>query len=194
MKNINRTGIPALALLMLIQGCALTPQNLHLDPVIDYTGQSVTTDTLIGLSVVDSRDSKKLGRVGDPKKEMVDVTLDEDFLPLLNQRVTEVLEQRGFSVVPDSGAMTRSISVSIDSLVLNSAKRPLDFETELKAELSAEAHNALGKYDRAYYVRTYKTTAGPPYAKHSNELVNDAVSQALSDMLNDDKLFELLAN
>jgi uncharacterized lipoprotein len=194
MKNINRTGIPVLALLMLIQGCALTPQNLHLDPVIDYTGQSVTTDTLIGLSVVDSRDSKKLGKVGDPKKEMVDVTLDEDFLPLLNQRVTEVLEQRGFSVVPDSGAMTRSISVSIDSLVLNSAKRPLDFETELKAELSAEAHNALDKYDRAYYVRTYKTTAGPPYAKHSNELVNDAVSQALSDMLNDDKLFELLAN
>ncbi len=193
MKTINLVGLPVLALLVLVQGCTLMPQNLHLDPVIDVTGQPVTSDTLIGLSVADTRNTKKLGEVGDPNKEMFDVMLDEDFTALLNERMTEALEKRGFSVVPESGAMTRSISVEINSLILNSVKRPLDFETELKAEVSATAHNTNEKYDRAYYVRTYKITAGPPFEKHSNQLVNDAISQALTDMLNDDRLFEMLA-
>ncbi len=193
MKTIARLGLPVLMWLTLIQGCTLKPQYLHLDPVIDITGQPVTSDTLIGLSVTDARTTKKLGEVGDPNKEMMDVTLNEDFTALLSARITEALEKRGFSVVPESGAMTRSISVQIDSLVLNSVKRPLDFETELKAEVSAEAHNANEKYDRAYYVSTYKITAAPPFEKHSNIMVNDAVSKALSDMLNDDKLFEMLA-
>ncbi len=193
MKTINLVGLPVLALLALVPGCTLTPQNLHLDPVIEVTGQPVTSDTLIGLSVADTRNTKKLGEVGDPNKEMFDVMLDEDFTALLNERMTEALEKRGFSVVPESGAMTRSISVEINSLILNSVKRPLDFETELKAEVSATAHNTDEKYDRAYYVRTYKITAGPPFEKHSNQLVNDAISQALTDMLNDDRLFEMLA-
>jgi uncharacterized lipoprotein len=193
MKIITRAGLPVLALLALVQGCTLTPQNLHLDPIINITSQPVTSDTLIGLSVSDARTTTKLGEVGDPNKEMLDVTLDEDFTALLNQRLTEALEKRGFSVVPESDAMTRSISIEINSLVLNSTKRPLDFETELKAEVSATAHNANEKYDRAYYVRTHRITAGPPFEKHSNQLVNDAVSQALSDMINDDKLLEMLA-
>ena len=193
MKKIIRAGLPGLVLLAIVQGCTLTPQNLHLDPVIDVTGLPVTSDTLIGLYVTDSRSTKKLGEVGDPNKEMLDVTLDEDFTVLLTERLTQALETRGFSVVPDSGAMTRSIAVNINSLVLNSVKRPLDFETELKAEVSAAAHNSNEIYDRTYYVRTYRISAGPPYEKHSNQLVNDAVSKALTDMLNDDRLLEMLA-
>jgi hypothetical protein len=88
--------------------------------------------------------------------------------------------------------MTRSITVAINSLVLNSVKRPFDFETELSAEVFASAGNADATFDRTYYVRTRKTTAGPPYQRDSNELVNDAVSKALSDMVNDDSLMEML--
>jgi uncharacterized lipoprotein YajG len=193
MKTITRLGLPVLMLLALNQGCTLKPQYLHLDPVIDVTSEPVVSETFIGLSVSDARTTKKLGEVGDPNKGMLDVTLDEDFTGLLYARISEALKKRGFSVVPDSGAMTRSLAVRVNSLVLNSVKRPLDFETELNAEVSAAAYNDNEKYDRAYYVSTYKTTAGPPFENKSNELVNDAVSKALTDMLNDDKLFELLA-
>jgi uncharacterized lipoprotein YajG len=192
MKTITRLGLPVLALLLLVQGCTLKPQYLHLDPEIDVADKPVTSETLIGLSVSDARSTKKLGEVGDPNKGMVDVTLDEDFTKAVYARISAALEHNGFSVVPASGAMTRSLLVRLDSLVLNSVKRPLDFETELKAEVSAVAYNANEKYDRAYYVRTYKLTAAPPYERDSNRLVNDAVSKALSDMLNDNSLFEML--
>lgn len=193
MKTTFVNGTIVLALATLIQACALTPQNLHLNPVIDFSGAPVTSDTLIGLSVVDTRPSKKLGEVGDPIKEMVPVTLDEDFTALLYQRLSEALAKRGFSVVPESNAMTRGIGVRVSSLTLNSVKTPVKFETELKAEVAATAHNASESYDRLYYVRSYKETAGPPYEKHSNQLVNEAVNQALADLMNDDKLFEMLA-
>ena len=194
MNSIRITGAFATVLALVIQGCALKPQNLHLDPDVSYSGQAMTSETLIGFSVTDARDSTSLGQVGDPNTELVDVTLDEDFTPLVTERMTNGIEKRGFSVVPWSPAMTRSLEVRIDSLVLNSVKTPVTFETELKAEITAVASNERKQYERVYYVRSYQETAGPPYEKHSNKLVNQAVSQALTEVLNDDKLFEMLAN
>jgi uncharacterized lipoprotein YajG len=196
MKITKWASALSLVVAVAIQGCALKPQNLHLDPEIDVTGDSVAVDTLIALSIRDGRSSKVLGEVGDPNdpnQEMVDVTLDEDFIPLLTDKVSAALEKRGFSVVPASEALTRSLIIEIGSLDLNSEKTPFNFQTELRAEVVATGQNTTEQYERRYYVRSYQETAGPPFEKHSNQLVNDAVSNALSDMLNDDKLFEMLA-
>jgi len=193
MQTIKWTSTLAILLAVSIQGCALKPQNLHLDPEITVTGDSVAVDTLLGLSIVDERPTKLLGEVGDPNDKMVPVTLDEDFIPLLTERVSESVEKRGFSVVPASDAMTRSLVIKITSLVLNSEKTPFNFQTELLAEVTASGRNVNDRYERRYYVRSYQETAGPPFEKHSNALVNEAVSQALTDMLNDDRLFEMLA-
>ena len=193
MQTIKWTSVLAILVAVSIQGCALKPQKLHLDPEIAVTGDSVATDTLLGLSIVDERPTTLLGEVGDPNAEMVPVSLEEDFIPLLTERVSESVEKRGFSVVPTSDAMTRSLVIKITSLVLNSEKTPFNFQTELLAEVTASARNVNDRYERRYSVRSYQETAGPPFEKHSNQLVNEAVSQALSDMLNDDRLFEMLA-
>ena len=193
MNVIRSAGVLVILLAAMIQGCALKPQKLHLDPDVAYTGEPTTSDTLVGFSVTDDRPSKVLGEVGDPNKEMVPVSLDENFIPLLTEKLTAGLEKRGFQAVPDSDAMTRSLKISIDSLVLNSKKTPVTFKTELKAEVTAAAVNGNERYQRVYYVRSYQETAGPPYEKHSNQLVNQAVSQALNEVLNDNKLFDMLA-
>ena len=193
MNAIRSLGVLVIVLAAVTQGCALKPQKLHLDPDVAYNGEPTTSDTLIGFSFSDDRPTQLLGEVGDPNKEMVPVTLDENFIPLLTEKLTAGLEKRGFKAVPESDAMTRSLKVSIDSLVLNSVKTPVTFQTELKAEVTAAAVNGNERYQRVYYVRTYQETAGPPYEKHSNQLVNQAVSQALNEVLKDNKLFDMLA-
>ena len=193
MNSVKSAGALVLLLAAVMLGCALKPQNLHLDPDVEYSGERTTNETLIGFSVADARPTKKLGKVGDPNKELVDVSLEEDFVPLVTERLTTGIEKRGFSVVPWSPAMTRTLEVRIDSLVLNSVKTPVTFETELRAEVTAAASNERERYERVYYVRSYQETAGPPYERHSNKLVNQAVSQALTEVLADDKLFEMLA-
>lgn len=193
MKRTYQIALPGLVLLaLLFQGCTLKTQNLHLDPSIDAAGEPITSDTRIGLEVVDNRPSKKLGEVGDPNKEMFDVVLDEDFTALVRDAMKEVLESRGFDVVLESGATKRSLTIAISGLELNSVKRPFDFETELRANVFVTAGNVDATYDRVYFVRTRKTTAAPPFERQSNQLVNEAVSQALSDLANDENLFDML--
>ena len=183
----------AIGLVALVQGCSLKTQNLHLDPALRASGPSVGNGALIGLSVKDARADKKLGEVGDPNTKMVDVRLDEDFGPTLYNRLSNALSERGFRIVPYSDAMTRTLQVEVRRLELSSIKQPFQFETELRAEVAALARGENESFDRLFYVRTYKESAGPPYHKDSNALVNSAVSRALEDMVSDERLLDMLS-
>jgi uncharacterized lipoprotein len=181
-----------LAAVSVLSACALTPQNLRLDPKVSVQPTPVASGTIIGLGIEDSRSTQKLGEVGDPNTKMVDVSLTEDFRPRLYDEISRTLTALGFSVVPYSDNLERAITVDVRRLELSSVKQPFVFDTELNAELGAVARNGGDTYDRLYYVRTRKETAGPPYLEDSNALVNTAVAQALEDILSDQRLFELL--
>jgi uncharacterized lipoprotein YajG len=193
MGKIKGRFMIAVAAVVLISGCSLKPQFLHLDPPLNVRGAQVANGTLIGLAVSDGREMQKLGEVGDPNTKMVEVSLTEDFSPALYTKVAGVLKEKGYETVPASGAMTRSLQISVKRLELTSVKTAFNFETELRAELSASARNDNETYDRLFYVRTYKETAAPPFRKDSNAMVNTAVSQALEDILSDEKMLQLLA-
>ena len=176
-----------------IQGCALKPQNLRIDPPLKVTESSIGDGRMIGLAVADSRADKKLGEVGDPNTKMVDVTVEEDPSTAVYARLEEALAKLGFSVVPYGEAMERTLQVDIRNLQLTSVKTAFTFETELRAEVGARAKNGPDYYDRQFNVRTRKDGAAPPFEKDSSMLVNTAVSQALEDMLSDEQLLDLLA-
>ena len=190
MKNIVTHVI--FAAVIALSGCALAPQNLRLDPRVSMQPAPVASGTIVGLGIADSRSTQKLGEVGDPNTKMVDVSLTEDFAPRLYAEVSRLLTSLGFSVVPYSDNLERAITVDVRRLELSSIKQPFVFDTELSAELGAVARNGGDTYDRLCYVRTRKETAGPPFLKDSNALVNTAVAQALEDILSDQRLFEML--
>ena len=176
-----------------LQGCALKPQNLRIDPPLKVTESAVGNGRIIGLGVSDARIDKKLGEVGDPNTQMVDVSVVEDPSAAIYERLQAALTKLGFSVVPHSEAMQSTLQVEIRSLVLKSVKTAFTFETELRAQLSAHAGNGPNFYDRQFNVRTRKDGAAPPFEEDSTMLVNTAISQALEDMLSDEQLLELLA-
>jgi uncharacterized lipoprotein len=176
-----------------ILGCTLKPQNVRIDPPVKVNESAVGNGRIIGLGVSDGRTEKKLGEVGDPNTKMVDVSVEEDPSAAVYERLQEALGKLGFSVVPHSDAMERTLQVEIRGLELKSVKTPFTFETELRAALAAHAANGPEYYNRQFNVRTRKDGAAPPFEKDSTMLVNTAISQALEDMLADDQLLELLA-
>jgi len=176
-----------------IQGCALKPQNLRVDPSVKVNESAIGNGRIIGLGVSDTRTDRKLGEVGDPNTTMVDVSVEEDPSAAVYARLEEALGKLGFSVVPYSDAMENVLQVEIRSLELKSVKTAFTFETELRAEVGAHAVNGPEHYDRQFKVRTRKDGAAPPFEKDSTLLVNTAVSQALEDMLADELLLNLLA-
>jgi uncharacterized lipoprotein len=193
MKNTARHLI-FLTFIVLLPACALTPQQLHLEPSVTVKPKPVADGTMVAVAVEDTRTATKLGEVGDPNTQMVEVSLTEDFKPQLFEEVRDALTEMGFNVVPAGGEESdRTLQIDVRRLELTSVKQPFVFDTELRAELGAVATNGGDTYDRLYYVRTRKETAGPPYLKDSNALINTAVSQALEDLLSDERLLELLA-
>jgi len=180
-------------MLAAIQGCALKPQNLRIDPPVKVSESAVGNGRIIGLGVTDARTNMKLGEIGDPNNKMVDVSVNENPSAAVFNQLQQALTKLGFSVFPYSDAMERTLQVELRDLELNSVKTALTFETELRAAVGARVANGPEYYDRQFHVRTRKDGAAPPFEKDSNLLVNTAVSQALEDMLADAQLLELLA-
>ena len=182
-----------IAVLTGTQGCALKPQYLHIDPQVKVKEGKIGNGNTVGLRVSDSRSDRKLGEVGDPDRKMVDVRVDEDPSPAIYERVRQALIRLGFAVQPYDNSMNRTLDIKLLSLQLESVKKPLTFDTELRVEVAAHTVNSTAYYDQQFNVRTRKTGAVPPYEKDSTLLVNTAVSQALEDMLADQELLSLLA-
>ena len=193
MKTRHWLVLALIGTVVALQGCALKPQNLRIDPPLKVTESAAGNGRIIGLGVSDARKDKKLGEVGDPNTRMVDVSVEEDPSAAVYERLQAALTKLGFSVVPYSDAMETTLQVEIRSLVLKSVKTAFTFETELRAEVGAHAANGPEFYDRQFSVRTRKDGAAPPFEEDSTMLVNTAISQALEDMLSDEQLLELLA-
>ncbi len=183
----------AIAFVAGLQGCSLKPQFLHIDPEVKVKDEQVGSNKTVGLRVSDIRAQKKLGEVGDPDRKMVDVTVAEDPSPAIYERVKQALTRLGFSVQPFSESADRTLDIQIRKLELQSVKRPLTFDTELRAEVAAHATNPTAYYDRQFNVRTRKEGAAPPFEKDSTVLVNMALSQALEDLLSDEQLIATLS-
>ncbi|MBC8007576.1 MAG: hypothetical protein H7X76_05965 [Prolixibacteraceae bacterium] len=193
MKTSVLLATAAIALSMSMQGCSLKTQNLRIDPDIKIREAQIGNGTTLGLRISDARSEKKLGEVGDPDRKMVDVSVEEDPSAAIYQRVSQALTKMGFSVEPYNESMDRTLDIQIRKLELQSVKKPLTFDTELRAEVAAHAVNSTEYYDRQFNVRTRKDGAAPPFEKDSTLLVNTAVAQALEDLLADEELLSLLA-
>lgn len=190
-KFLLATAVVSLTLAL--QGCSLKQQTVRIDPEVKVQDSQVGNNVVIGLRVSDGRTDKKLGEVGDPNIKMVDVRTEEDPSPAIYGRVKQALTRLGYTVQPFDESMGRTLDISVNKLELQSVKKPLTFDTELRAEVTAHAVNDKTFYDRQFNVRTRKDGAAPPYEKDSTALVNTALSQALEDLLSDEKLLALLA-
>lgn len=193
MKTRLTVLLAAIGLMVFAQGCTMQNQNLRIDPAVKVAKSDIGAGKTVGLGVADVRSDKKLGEVGDPDREMFDVSVEDDPSPAIYDRVKGGLEALGFTVVPASEATQRTLNVEVRSLELSSIKTPFTFETELQAVVGSRATNDTAYHEREFNVRTRKDGAVPPFKRDSTALVNTAVSQALEDMFADEEMINLLA-
>jgi uncharacterized lipoprotein YajG len=182
----------AMGVIAIMQGCALHPENIRIDPTIDLPHSLVGSTRTIGIAVSDARATKKLGEVGDPNREMYDISVTEDPSPAIYLGVSNALGKLGYKVVPHAEDMEPSLKIEVETLKLDSDKRAFDFLTTLHAEVAAHARNGRESLDKKYIVNQSMNTAGPAYTRDTTRLVNAAVSAALQDMLADQQLLDTL--
>ena len=182
----------AFGVALILQGCALHDQDIRVDPQIDMPKSMTGSDKTIALAVSDARETKKLGEVGDPNRQMFDIAVNQDPSPAIRTRVAAALGKLGYTVVPYQDGVEPSLKIEVQALKLDSDKRAFDFLTKLHAEVTAHARSGTESFDKTFSVDQSMNTAGPAYKRDTTKLVNSAVSMALSDLLSDQQLLDTL--
>lgn len=173
---------------VLALGCTVKPQNIRLDPKVQTAPSSVGKGAKVWLEVKDVRPKKTLGVVGDLKGSYAHVSVEDDFSSQMYQSISGALSRMGFDVSPTPVSEARSLVVEVRDIEYQAVKEGLTYDTETKVAIGALAKSAEATYERLYTAGARKSSPIQPSASDNDRIVNETVSGALQEMLNDDRL------
>jgi len=177
---------------ILAQGCMPKPQMIKLEPTVRPGQVAAGTSKTLGLEVTDARADQKLGIIGDPNFTVVDAVTVGDSAGTIYKELAGALARHGFEVKRIAEFEDPSLRVEIRQLKHESVKRPMSFEMNSSVVLQANAKNGDSYFNREYWINRSQATGGPLTLEESSAVVNGMVSDALTDMLADKQLLEVL--
>ena len=193
MNLAPRIFLPLLASAVLVmQGCAVKPQNIPLDPPVQVPQSQAGQGKVVQLVVRDARPRKTLGMVGDMEGKYAPVSIENDFSTTVYQRISAALQKQGFKVQPTPSGDDRKLEVEVREVEYQSLKEGLTYKTEGKAATAAVARNGDLRYERIYRAGETRTSPTVPGAEENARAVNSVVAMTLEDMLNDDRMTSVL--
>ncbi|PWT70331.1 MAG: hypothetical protein C5B46_09645 [Proteobacteria bacterium] len=174
-------------------GCTVKSQSVRVAPPVTVNGaEAERSSRTVAVAAFDVRADQKLGIITDAHDRTVDVATAGDVPAALLDSVSQGLVRSGFKTKALGNDDPATLQVELQELTFNALKRPLDFDVALKVIISARARNGSDSYDRTYTVSQQKLAGAPPSSTETTQMVNSAIGFALSDMLADKELTNLL--
>jgi len=173
-------------------GCAHGPQFVRINPEINAISRGNSVDVLVELSVLDTRADKKIGTTGNDKARF-DITLKDDIATVLSPKLAAALESQGMSVISRPDVNAKKLTISVDRLTLDSLKSEgFGYLTAVNAEVVASIETNTTRFSKRYTVSTEKEMSSATSTQTTQEMLNAALSKALSDVVADDALIGVL--
>lgn len=172
-------------------GCAYGPQFISIDPEVNVSEGDFLETKEIALEILDSRTQTKLGVVGDDSARF-NIELKGDLPTIISPKLTKALENRGL-LVREQSETTKKLVVNIQRMTIDSVKtKSFGYKTDLHVELLATVVKDNSKFAKRFVVTTEKKMGSFSSSAETQKIVNEALSDALSSIVNDEALFELL--
>jgi uncharacterized lipoprotein len=173
-------------------GCAHGPQFVRINPEINAISRANSVDVLVELSVLDTRADKKIGTTGNDKARF-DITLKDDIATVLSPKLAAALESQGMSVISRPDVNAKKLTISVDRLTLDSLKSEgFGYLTAVNAEVVASIETNTTRFSKRYTVSTEKEMSSATSTQTTQEMLNAALSKALSDVVADKALIGVL--
>ena len=173
-------------------GCAHGPQFVRINPEINAISRGNSVDVLVELSVLDTRADKKIGTTGNDKARF-DITLKDDIATVLSPKLAAALKSQGMSVISKPDVNAKKLTISIDRLTLDSLKSEgFGYLTAVNAEVVASIETNTTRFSKRYTVSTEKEMSSATSTQTTQEMLNAALSKALSDVVVDEALIGVL--
>jgi uncharacterized lipoprotein len=178
---------------LVIGGCALSPQVIVIDPDLYVEKTSTATKPVIlRLDVVDGRSSEFIGTRGGIYEETSDISTDPNMNASISRKLATTLNSMGYMVARQGEASDAALTVRITSIDYKINKEKVLYKVETKVDIQAVCRKGTREFTGGYSAIRKKEYVKVPSMGQNETIVNEAVSVALQTMLKDADLFAFI--
>ena len=177
--------------IFLFSGCAFTPQTIGINSLLSVRDDNVGQGKNIYISIVDKRPNNVIGHRTPISSMSARIMTADNFVSQLQKTFTDNFQKRGFDVVNDKGESLQ-IFVKINTIdhVLGMGMVELSVNTVVSMEVIAQ--NRDKKFDQNYYTELKTSQPVTPSEQFNEKMVNQAISENLMKIFDDENFFAFL--
>lgn len=182
----------SIGILFLVSACALSPQVVPVNPVLDTSGIAQRgAGSAISVTVSDRRDDQVLGSRGGVYSDTALLTTDTDITANIRTAVISALGSLGIITHADSDGPALNIYLDeLDYRAFRSNNSLYSVSTD--AAINVVCKNRLHTLDNNYRISDKKDYIKAPSERENTSIINNTLASALNRLLEDDKMLECL--
>lgn len=190
-SKIIGAGFFAIAALLTGPGCAFNPQTANIAPTVSVMGSSEGDGVSVAVRVVDERAKKSLGRRGTAYGAAAEITAAQDVATIVHDEIIAGLKKKGFVAGPEGDT---KLTVEIRLLEYSTSAGFWTGGVQIQSALKAIATKDGKTYEKMYRVDREERVVVVPTAETNEKWINDALSEVLTQLLDDAGLTRFLAH
>lgn len=185
-------GLIAIAT-VLFTGCAFNPQKANITPNVSILGSSEGNGVEIVVRVTDERPSKSLGRRGTAYGAAAEITAAQDLAAVAQKEIIAGLRKKGFAAMDGEAGTKAKLAVEVRLLEYTTSQGFWTGGVHIKGALKAIASKNGKNYENMYRSEKEERVMVVPTAETNEKWINDALTDVLTQLLNDKGLAMFLS-
>jgi len=181
-----------LVLPILLSGCVFSPQTVKLAPTISVAETALGSGLTVAVTVVDERPDQVIGKRGVGGAG-ADIKSAEKVDVVVQNSIVAGLKRKGFNVVGTGEAAGANLAVEVRFLQYSLSTGFWSGGVNVKVALKAVASRNGKSYDHLYRIDHEQRVQLAPSAETNEKWINDALSQAIQQLLDDGALIGTLS-
>ena len=184
--------IPVLAATLVMAGCAISPQQIAVEPGTDESFPSAASSGItVSVETNDTRESSELGSLGGTYDETSALTATNDIAADLGAVISDKLTEAGYDVV-DGDAQFRMV-ITLTELSYVREPGTLSSEVRVVADMDMRIEDDNGFLERSYRSGSNQTRITRPSEANNKMFLEEALNDSLSRLVRDQRLHTFLS-
>lgn len=187
-------GLIAAASLGLV-GCAHSPQQLTVQPVVTAQLAAVGQGQPVAVKVIDGRSSPVLGTRGGLYPETSAISVDgQSLVTRLQGQAEAAVRLLGFTPTPNAYNAPQLTLTVTDMKYVSPKDSSYVTQADISAAIRADVQNSSRRYSGRYAASLNQRFGMSPNQETNSKLVSDVLSDALTRVFKDPEVGRVLSN
>lgn len=187
-------GLIAAASLGLV-GCAHSPQQLTVQPVVTAQLAAVGQGQPVAVKVIDGRSSPVLGTRGGLYPETSAISVDgQSLVTRLQGQAEAAVRLLGFTPTPNAYNAPQLTLTVTDMKYVSPKDSSYVTQADISAAIRADVQNSARRYSGRYAASLNQRFGMSPNQETNSKLVSDVLSDALTRVFKDPEVGRVLSN